>query len=699
MATNQKVRYTFQDAAKRRKVRDYICDVIVAGSSANFQEYVLLIWNSLEQEFQQDIPSPTSKFSFSNLTKMVEEHQQIWWNRAANAQREQARQQAEKLAIEQAKQLAIEQARQQEQAKQQEAQQAIQQERLKTQRLKQRAEKAKQRFFAEINQMQAAFRFHHPHECKRCPERFSSNTKLHLHIAEHHTKKSVEKSPATAPTASPPAKSAVPNLISTSPPSGVSTYSPSSSPEIYAEIQASSPLPAAPPSQTPSPEIPARSSHKSRLNSSLSPVTPRQTNPAAPLSLTPPLLPGIAHRDLNRSPPSQPIILQQFSPLNATRLSKPASIIENPRQESPAIHGIAPAVVQAATPVSPRSSATPSSPRSTLPSPQSLRLSPRTAKAIKKASRNVIDKPRAATASLPASRPSSPVFGTKKHESAAMTTVLGRVTSPPPTPRPSSPASGTGRHETSPASPLNAPYVPPHKRQNSYITIGDLFAKYGACPRQIVQSSCMRNQARVSALPRLPSPLGIIRRSYMTMHELLTKFRGSNSHGSKSHGSSPHSSNSPRSNSPGSKSHGSMFERNSSNQEQALISVPNSQIPALIASNYTDQSEASLAARSGKSDSACLRNSASIATSPTPFRPPPAYMHANHSYRQSSSPSASPLTLSRASPQPWAHSKNWRDDLAWRTQNSTSFSLERLLESLLHAVRDTGHTLHIIQLR
>ena len=183
------------------------------------------------------------------------------------------------------------------------------------------------------------------------------------------------------------------------------------------------------------------------------------------------------------------------------------------------------------------------------------------------------------------------------------------------------------------------------------------------------------------------------------MHELLIKFRGSNSHGLKSHGSSLYSSNSPRSNSPGSKSHGSMFERNLSNQEQALISVPNSQIPALIASNYTDQSEASLAARSGKSDSACLRNSASIATSPTLFRPPPAYMHANHSYRQSSSPSALPLTLSRASPQPWAHSKNWRDDLAWRTQNSTSFSLERLLESLLYAVRDTGYTLYIIQLR
>ncbi|KAL8808859.1 MAG: hypothetical protein Q9223_007975, partial [Gallowayella weberi] len=55
---------------------------------------------------------------------------------------------------------------------------------------KKKALDTRQKKFAEINQMQAAFRFRHPFHCKRCPEMFSSNTKLHTHIQACHTKKS-----------------------------------------------------------------------------------------------------------------------------------------------------------------------------------------------------------------------------------------------------------------------------------------------------------------------------------------------------------------------------------------------------------------------------------------------------------------------------------------------------------------------------
>ena len=285
-------------------------------------------------------------------------------------------------------------------------------------------------------------------------------------------------------------------------------------------------------------------------------------------------------------------------------------------------------------------------PRSLSPSPQPITWSHR---------HSAIEKAQAAASISPASRPSSPVLS-------------------------------TGKHETSPVSPLNALYVPPQKRQNSYITIGDLFAKFSAPPHL--------------------SPPGIVRTSYMTMHDLFVKFRSSispsskvpNSYGFNSHGANSHGSNSHGSNPHGSNSHGSMFKRNSTNQKQALMSAPSNQIPAV---KYVDQSEASLAAKSVKSDSAAFsRDSAS--TSRTPFGPPPTHMLPNHSYRQSSSSSASSLALPQAplmASSLYAQKISWRDNMVWRTQNSTSFSFERLLESLLHVVRDTGHAQHTIQLR
>ncbi|CAO1599372.1 hypothetical protein XANCAGTX0491_003102 [Xanthoria calcicola] len=42
----------------------------------------------------------------------------------------------------------------------------------------------------EINQIQAAFRFQHSYERKRCPDRSSSNSKLYTHVCAHYTKTS-----------------------------------------------------------------------------------------------------------------------------------------------------------------------------------------------------------------------------------------------------------------------------------------------------------------------------------------------------------------------------------------------------------------------------------------------------------------------------------------------------------------------------
>ncbi|CAO1606518.1 hypothetical protein XANCAGTX0491_010018 [Xanthoria calcicola] len=114
MATNQKTRYTFQDAINRRTLKSYISDVLDAIPtfySFSATDCLFSICNGLEQELQPDIPRPTTtNIEFSNLIKMVEDHQQIWWTRAAKAQQGRLAIEQEKLASEQAKKFAIEQA-------------------------------------------------------------------------------------------------------------------------------------------------------------------------------------------------------------------------------------------------------------------------------------------------------------------------------------------------------------------------------------------------------------------------------------------------------------------------------------------------------------------------------------------------------------------------------------------------------------
>ncbi|KAL8799499.1 MAG: hypothetical protein Q9182_005837 [Xanthomendoza sp. 2 TL-2023] len=118
---------------------------------------------------------------------------------------------------------------------------------------RQRALNARQKAFAEINQIQAAFRFRHPHECKRYPERFSSNTKLHQHIEACHTKKAIEKSPASS---LPPTPALSPSIIENT--AQITPETPITSPETPAPappIEKTPLLPAKPAS--PSPQTPA----------------------------------------------------------------------------------------------------------------------------------------------------------------------------------------------------------------------------------------------------------------------------------------------------------------------------------------------------------------------------------------------------------------------------------------------------------
>ncbi|KAL8819363.1 MAG: hypothetical protein Q9223_002177, partial [Gallowayella weberi] len=193
-----------------------------------------------------------------NKEKAKLEHaRQLKLEQARKAEQERieyARQEAKKTKQEQARiaQLQLERARQLEleQAKKAE------QERIA------KPLKAKQKAFAEINQMQAAFRFRHSHLCKRCPEMFSSNTKLHQHIQACHTKKPVEKSPA-----SPSMIEKTPQISSPPAPAPAPTHPIENTPLSPAKL--ASPSPKTPP---PSPTS-ARKSESTAKSPSKSPRT------------------------------------------------------------------------------------------------------------------------------------------------------------------------------------------------------------------------------------------------------------------------------------------------------------------------------------------------------------------------------------------------------------------------------------------
>lgn len=103
--------------------------------------------------------------------------------------------------------------------------------------------------------MQAEFRFHHPHECKRYPERFLSNSLLHRHIDTHHTEKSTETSPPASPTRypAPPSPPNTPKSAPSHPPSPI--LAPTTPEKPLPAAQTSENAPPTPPQiPTPSPD-------------------------------------------------------------------------------------------------------------------------------------------------------------------------------------------------------------------------------------------------------------------------------------------------------------------------------------------------------------------------------------------------------------------------------------------------------------
>ena len=166
------------------------------------------------------------------------------------------------IAIQEKKQ-AIKRQRLAEQAKQERLRQK-QAEKAEYERI-QKPIRARQKFFAQINQMQAEFRFEHPHECKRCPERFSSNSQLHRHIDAHHTKKSTEISPPASP--APPA---TPTRHS-APSAPLAPPSPPSTPKL---VPSPHPLP------VPAPTVPEKPSPAAQTVENTPPQTPLREIPS-----------------------------------------------------------------------------------------------------------------------------------------------------------------------------------------------------------------------------------------------------------------------------------------------------------------------------------------------------------------------------------------------------------------------------------
>ncbi|KAL8851300.1 MAG: hypothetical protein Q9221_003745 [Calogaya cf. arnoldii] len=173
------------------------------------------------------------------------------------------------------------------------------------QHLKQRAEKAKQKAFAEIDQVHVEFLLYYPHECKRCPETFSLKSQLHRYITAHHTKKPTETSPSAVPAPlslpnapkSPPSPPASPNVAP------ATTSAPEKTSAAAHSIGNTSPVPSSPPT-TP----------KSTSSPPTSPISAPQTAPG------PETTPSLAN-PIENAPPSPP---QTPTPSHHRAISTPA---------------------------------------------------------------------------------------------------------------------------------------------------------------------------------------------------------------------------------------------------------------------------------------------------------------------------------------------------------------------------------------
>ena len=111
--------------------------------------------------------------------------------------------------------------------------------------------------------------------CKRCPEKYSNNTKLHDHVREKHNKKPVKSTPPTPPFSLPPATitmAALPTPPASPPPASSTPVSPVSPPHTTIALT----TPSTPSSPPPPASIEPAASSKPITSPIIPPTTPRK---------------------------------------------------------------------------------------------------------------------------------------------------------------------------------------------------------------------------------------------------------------------------------------------------------------------------------------------------------------------------------------------------------------------------------------
>ena len=90
MATIIQERYTVTDAQHRREPRKYAGIIIRAAKSAELGatgQVIMLIYNGLDLQFQQDVPMPTLTTPLEQFLEDLDSRKDIWWGLAAQSNR------------------------------------------------------------------------------------------------------------------------------------------------------------------------------------------------------------------------------------------------------------------------------------------------------------------------------------------------------------------------------------------------------------------------------------------------------------------------------------------------------------------------------------------------------------------------------------------------------------------------------------
>ena len=84
-------KYSMQDAASHREPREYAQTIMRAAQNAEMgtiKDHVLLIWNSLDSEFQRDIPEPDGNTDYNKFLESLDKRKYQWWEHASRHSRQ-----------------------------------------------------------------------------------------------------------------------------------------------------------------------------------------------------------------------------------------------------------------------------------------------------------------------------------------------------------------------------------------------------------------------------------------------------------------------------------------------------------------------------------------------------------------------------------------------------------------------------------